>query len=293
MTILCIGSINIDHVYRMPALPKPGETVLSTGYSQGLGGKGANMAMAAARAGADVHFCGAVGSDVSWPKDSLAQDQIDVQAVALADVPTGHALIYVNEAAENMIAVHSGANHALTKTQIATALDRLRPGDWVLLQNETNLVPHAAEAARHRNLNVAYAAAPFDPMAAAAVLTHTTFLAVNAIEAEQLSNHLGRSLDTPSDIGCLVTRGADGASFLQNGEAHQAKAFPVQPIDTTGAGDTFLGVFLAGLDHAMPVDQALCRASAAAALQVTRPGAADAIPKAAEIDGFLADNPLD
>lgn len=287
MSILCIGSINIDHVYRVGRHPAPGETLSDKGHAVHLGGKGANMSLAAAAAGARLRHVGAVGAEGTWCRDRLAVAGVDVSAVVEVDGATGHAIIMVDDAGENIILIHAGANRALTEAQIEGAIASASPGDWVLLQNETNLVPFAARAARAAGLKVAYAAAPFDAEAAREVLPHVDLLAVNEVEAAQLADALGTTAETLPVPAVLVTMGAEGAHLTQAGEIFEVSAFPVTPVDTTGAGDTFLGYALAALDAGSAPADALRRAAAASAIQITRPGAADAIPTAAEVDAFL------
>ena len=290
MSILCIGSINIDHVYRVNRHPGPGETLPDDSYAVHLGGKGANMSLAAAAAGAQVSQVGAIGSEGTWCRDRLSAAGVGVWGIADTDAVTGHAVVMVDQSGENIILIHAGANRALTEAQIAPAISRAAPGDWVLLQNETNLVAHAAAMARRAGLKVAYAAAPFDAGAAVDVLPHVDLLAVNEVEAAQLATALGTQAETLPVPAVLITRGAEGAVYRDGGTTLATPAFPVTPIDTTGAGDTFLGYFLAGLDNDATAEDALSRASAASAIQITRPGAADAIPLAAEVDAFLADH---
>lgn len=288
MTILCIGSVNIDNTHRVTAHPAPGETVLDKGHIRGLGGKGANMSLAAAAMGADIAHAGAIGADGDWCRDQMAGKGIDVTDLVTVEAATGHAIIMVDDAAENVIVVHSGANMALTPDLIDQAIGRRSAGDWALLQNETNLVPKAAAAARAAGLKVAYAAAPFDAEAVASVLPHTDLLAVNQVEAAQLADHLGQSIENLDVPTILITLGADGAVFRTDGAEIRTPAFNVDPVDTTGAGDTFLGAFLAGMDMRKAPAEALRRAAAAAALQVTKPGAGEAIPTLEELEAFLA-----
>ncbi|MDT8344181.1 MAG: PfkB family carbohydrate kinase [Thermohalobaculum sp.] len=288
MTIVNLGSINIDHVHRVPHFPAPGETLADTGYAAGLGGKGLNQSLAAAAAGARVVHAGAVGADGGWAVARLRTAEIDTEAVATVPQATGHAVILVDPAGENQIVIHAGANRAIPEAAIRAALARARPGDWFLTQNETNGAVEAARAAKAQGLRVAYAAAPFDAAACAAMLPHADLIAVNEGEAEALTAHLGRP---PEGVAMLVTLGARGARYQGPEERAETPAFPVTPVDTTGAGDCFTGFFLAGLDAGLPVARALRRAAAAAAICVTRPGAADAIPTGAEVDRFLADHP--
>ena len=289
MTIFNLGSINIDHVYRVAHLPGPGETVSDLGYAQGLGGKGVNQSLAAAAAGARVHHIGAVGADGGWIVERLAAAGVDVADLATVAAATGHAVVCVDAGGENQIVIHGGANRALTVAQIDRALARARPGDWFLAQNETNLIAEGFARAQALGLKTAYAAAPFEAATAAGLIGSVDLLAVNEVEAGQLAAHLGTAVDTLPVPELLVTLGARGARYRARETVCEVAAFPVTPVDTTGAGDTFLGSFLAARDGGAEPEAALRQAAAAAALQVTRPGAADAIAAADEVAAFLAE----
>ncbi|MDO5703758.1 MAG: ribokinase [Paracoccus sp. (in: a-proteobacteria)] len=289
MAIWNLGSINIDHIYRLDHLVRPGETIAAHSYALGLGGKGANQSVAAARAGARVHHIGAMGHGDDWVIAALHKAGVDTTHVArLHDHATGHAIILLDAQGENAIVIHPGANRALNLNP--AALTAMRPGDTLLIQNETNLQAPAAATARERGLRVIYSAAPFDVEAVRAMLGLATILAMNAGEAEAMFAALG---ENPPVEGLLITRGAQGAEYrdLRSGRITHCPAFRVQPVDTTGAGDCFAGYFAAALDAGLTIADALRRASAAAAIQVTRPGAGDAMPTAVETDAFLKDHP--
>jgi ribokinase len=287
MSIFNLGSINIDHVYRVAHLPGPGETVADIGYASGLGGKGVNQSIAAALAGAQVHHIGAVGADGKWIIDRLAAVAIDIGDLVVVEGATGHAIVCVDAKAENQIIIHGGANRALTLAQIDQALARAQPGDWFLAQNETNLIAEGFATAKTRGLKTAFAAAPFEAAAAAGLIGSVDLLAVNQVEAAQLAQHMGMDADALPVPELLVTLGARGARYRAGDRVCEVAVFPVTPVDTTGAGDTFLGAFMAARDGGADPEAALRQASAAAAIQVTRPGAADAIPTAAEVAAFL------
>ncbi|MDH3666824.1 MAG: ribokinase [Paracoccaceae bacterium] len=289
MSIFNLGSINIDHVYRVTALPGPGETVSDKGYASGLGGKGVNQSLAAAAAGARVLHIGATGADGRWIAERLRQAGIGTDHLAEIDGATGHAVVCVDDAGENQIVIHGGANRALTEAQIADALRTANEGDWFLAQNETNLVASGFAMARAAGLRKAYSAAPFDPEMTAQLVDNVDLLAVNQIEAAQLADHLGVAPECLPVPELLITMGAQGARYQAGGEVHQVAAFAVETMDTTGAGDTFLGAFLAARDQGEAPHAALRRAAAMAAIQVTRTGAADAIPTGAEVRAFLAE----
>ncbi|WP_126975254.1 ribokinase [Frigidibacter oleivorans] len=290
MTIYNLGSINIDHVYRLPHLPGPGETLAALDYRTGLGGKGANQSAAAARAGARVVHLGAVGPDGGWTLDRLRGWGVEVDHVARVEAATGHAIINVDAAGENSIVIHHGANHGFAFDAVDRALAGAAPGDLLLLQNETAHQARAAMLAAGRGLRVMYSAAPFEVAAVQAVLPHVTLLALNAVEAAQLSAALGCAPEAVPVPQLLITRGAAGADWIEPARGlHLHVASPkVAAVDTTGAGDTFAGYLAAGLDAGDPPEAALRRAAAAAALKVTRHGTADAIPARAEVEAFLA-----
>ena len=283
--IYSLGSINADHFYRLSHLPTPGETLAVETCTRMLGGKGANQSIAAVRAGACVVHIGALGPDGSWMRDVLADAGVDVTHVTEAGTASGHAIVMVDASGENTIVIHPGANRALNPSQIEVALRDARPGDWLLMQNETNCQGEAARIARSQGLQVAYSAAPFDVDAVRSVMPFVSLLILNAVEDAQLLQELS-VVDVPMR---LVTRGAKGAEWVdeKSGKAVFVPAFRVPAIDTTGAGDCFAGYAVAGLATGFAPAQALRRASAAAALQVQRPGASEAIPTAAEVDAFL------
>jgi len=285
MTIYNLGSINIDHVYRLRALPRPGETLLARSYDRGLGGKGANQSIAAARAGADVVHIGAMGMGDDWVPERLAAAGIEVSAILrLPGEATGHAIILVDENGENSIVLHGGANLALPEDMASRPA--FARGDILLMQNETNLQARTAARARQAGARVIYSAAPFSIGALREMLPHISILAVNGIEARDTFAAFGEELPVE---GLLITRGAEGAEFrdLRQGRVWHQPAFPVRAVDTTGAGDCFAGWFAAGLARDETPQDALRHAAAAAALQVTRHGAGNAMPDRAEVAEFL------
>ena len=288
MAIFNFGSINIDHVYRVDRFAEPGETILVEEYSAGLGGKGANQSIAAARAGAKVRHIGAVGSDGAWILERFSAEGIDTVAILTSEKATGHAVIQVDNRGENLILVHSGSNAALSPEQVETAVREMESGDWLLFQNETNLTSEIAAAGKARGVKVAYSAAPFVVEKTQPILGDVDFICVNALEAETLARHIGCVVSSIPVARLLVTHGSDGAEYRTAEGSWRVAAFPVEAVDSTGAGDTFLGYFLAALDQGEEDEAALAIASAAAAIQVTRPGAADAIPRKDETKAFLA-----
>jgi ribokinase len=285
MAIWNLGSINADMVYALPHLPTAGETLAALDLQQFLGGKGANMSVAAARAGSHVCHIGAVGPDGGWAVDRLLEYGVDTRHIAQIDTPTGHAIIAVDRQAENQIILFPGANREITSDQLGQALTQAASGDILVLQNETNMQPEAAKMGRDLGLRVCYAAAPFDAEAVQSVLPCLDILFLNEVEAQQLQHATGK---TPMELGVadvIITLGAKGARHFcaETGDTFDIPAHTVTAVDTTGAGDTFTGYVLSGLDRCLPMPQAMALASRAAALMVTRSGTADVIPDLKEV----------
>jgi len=285
MAIYNLGSINADLTYRVPHLPAPGETLGARSMTRGLGGKGANMSVAAARAGARVVHLGAVGRDGGWMIDRMLEYGVDTRRIAVLDNPSGHAVIAVEDAGENLILLFAGANRCIAPESIAEALEGAGPEDLFVCQNETNAQRDGAELASARGLRVAYAAAPFDAEAVTAVLPLLDLLVLNEVEAQQLQAATGRTPETLPVRDVVVTLGAKGCRWINTdtGTTRDFAALKVTPVDTTGAGDTFTGYLLAGLDRGLPMPTALEMAQRAAALMVTRYGTADVIPDLKEV----------
>ncbi|SHF06353.1 ribokinase [Loktanella atrilutea] len=286
MAIWNLGSINADFVYAVPHMPGPGETLAATGREIFLGGKGTNMSVAAARAAAVVHHIGAVGDDGEWAVDRLMEYGVDTRFIARVDEDTAQAVIAVDANGENMIILFPGANDAIPQAILQEAMAEAETGDWLLIQNETNLQRTAATLGKKMGLKVAYAAAPFDADRVKAVLPHLDLLVLNRVEADQLEFATGERPEALGVRDVIVTLGADGADWFGPEGKRHFDAIPVTPVDTTGAGDTFTGYVLAGLDRGQPMAQAINLAMRAAALMVTRHGTADVIPDLKDLEGF-------
>ncbi|MDP4991624.1 MAG: ribokinase [Marivita lacus] len=285
MTVFNLGSINADLFYRVPHLLAPGETLATTKHSRGLGGKGANMSVAIARAAARAVHIGAVGSDGRWAVERLLEYGVDTRSIVELDTVTGHAVIMVDDQGENAILIHPGANRALTETHIDSALGAASEEDFFLFQNETSGQVEGATLASARGMRVVYAAAPFDAKAVEAVLPMLDILVVNAVEAQQLTDELGVALADLPVRDVIVTLGGDGCRWINTDEGTEQTfpAIPVTAVDTTGAGDTFTGFLVAALDRGLPMEQAISLGQQAGAIMVTRQGTADVIPDLKDI----------
>jgi ribokinase len=278
-----LGSINIDNFYEVPHLPAPGETLAAVSYGFGLGGKGANMSVAAARGAARISHIGAIGSEGHWTLDRLMEYGVDTPHISQIEVPTGHANIVVDSSGENNIVLFQGANVKLTEAMIGRALSAASTGDFLLMQNETNGQEYASETARSLGLRVAYAAAPFEADAIGRLLGRVDLLVLNEIEATQLEAATGKSVGALGVPDVVVTLGAQGCKWVSNASEKHFDAYPAEAVDTTGAGDTFTGYLVAGLDRGLDMEAAIDLALKAGALMVTRRGTADVIPDLKEI----------
>ncbi|MFA8386025.1 MAG: ribokinase [Pelagibaca sp.] len=285
MAVYNLGSINADLFYRVPHLLTPGETLASMQHSRGLGGKGANMSVAIARAAARAVHIGAVGPDGRWAVERLLEYGVDTRNIVELDTVTGHAVIMVDDQGENAILIHSGANRALTETHIASALGAATSEDVFLFQNETSGQVEGATLASAKGMRVIYAAAPFDAKAVEAVLPMLDILVVNAVEAQQLTDALGVAVMELPVRDVIVTLGGDGCRWINTDERTEQTfpAIPVTAVDTTGAGDTFTGFLVAALDRGLPMEQAISLGQQAGAIMVTRHGTADVIPDLKDI----------
>ncbi|MET2830290.1 ribokinase [Mesorhizobium shangrilense] len=296
--IIVVGSINLDLIANVDRLPGPGETVGGSGFATAPGGKGANQALAAARAGATVRMVGAVGKD-SFANDALAllrDGKIDLSGVGETFASTGTALIMVGGDGENMIAVVPGANDSVLPGDLSKAF--LKKGDVVLLQHEIPLqtVDAALDAARAAGAITVLNTAPFRGEAAA-FLGKADYVVANEtefdlyVEALSLSgrDRTARMRDFADKTGrtIVVTLGGDGVMAATPADILAVPAMKITPVDTVGAGDTFCGYFAAGLSSGLPLEQALARAGAAGSLACLKPGAQPAIPLAKDVDAAL------
>jgi ribokinase len=283
-SVLVIGSINADLVVTLDRLPEAGETVTGGRFARHGGGKGANQAVAAARAGARVRFAGAVGDDDlgAAALDELRSEGVDVGSIArLEGGATGVALIAVDREGRNQIAVASGANARVDAALVARALDAapLGPGDVVLLGFE---VPDEAVVAGARAAADAGARAILNPAPARPLpdemLAHAVVLTPNGLEAATLTGETepaaaARALVRRTGAAVIVTVGADGAVLATGDGIAEIPAPEVDVVDTTGAGDAFNGVLAAGLAAGEEVEEAARRAVEAASASVRRAGA--------------------
>ncbi|MBC2596018.1 ribokinase [Ruficoccus amylovorans] len=300
--IVVYGSINIDMIVEAAHLPRPGETVLGNDFRMSCGGKGANQAVAAAKAGADVAFIGRIGQDGFGGRalESLSKVGIDTSRIGIDPTShTGVALISVAPSGENQITVSSGANAFLSKTDIRRSAPALAQARIALAQLEIPLsaVCEAAMLAAENGIPFILNPAPAFALPRD-LLELTSFITPNESECEILTgirpdskSALGKAAEqlmAQGVKGVLITLGKRGTYFATAERHLLIEAFPVQARDTTGAGDTFNGAFAVALADGLAPEEAIRFANAAAALSVTRTGTHDAAPLRSEIQSHLA-----
>lgn len=292
--IVVVGSANMDYVVPVKRLPVPGETVPGGDLVTSFGGKGANAAVAAARLGGKVRLIGCVGEDAAGGEylAHLTQQGVDISAVRrVSGRPTGSALIFVDEHGENMIAVAPGANHALGLTDIEAAVPLIREASVLLCQFEMPLecVRAAIEVANDADVRVILNPSPMsDRFNWEAVLID--YLVLNAGEAQALTGRQAPEIDNVRSRGrsgnTIVTRGALPTLFSGIGGVGEIAAFPVNCVDTVGAGDTFVGALAVAVAEGRALPESVKFANAAAALSTTKVGAQVSMPSRAEVEGF-------
>ncbi|WP_277810762.1 ribokinase [Chromohalobacter canadensis] len=294
------GSINIDYVYRVSHLVRPGETLSSQSFTQVLGGKGANQSLAMARAGGDVTHWGRVSQNDRWVLEILAQAGVNTSLIELTADASGHAIIQVDDHAENAIILSPGANHGFSERHLEALMTSVSTDDWLLLQNECNALESVMMLAARHGMRIAFNPAPLGDNVHALPLELCQILFLNRGEAAALAGldeHAGVAelmdvlYQRLPKVELVLTLGRDGVRYQYGAQRLELPAFPVDAVDTTAAGDTFIGYFMAARQRNAPIETCLHEASAAAALCVQKSGAAPSIPLASEVAATSRDWP--
>lgn len=287
--ILCYGSLNLDYVYQLPHFVQPGETISSTCRQVNCGGKGLNQAIAAARAGAQVFQAGKTGAEGQMLRDTLTDSGVDVSLLANWDGPNGHAIIQVDANGQNCIILFGGSNQEIRREEVDKVLSHFGPGDWLMLQNEINELAYIMETAAQRGMSIVLNPSPIDEDLLKLPLELVDLFVFNEIEGaalsgtqdeEEILNILRKKWPNSKLLLTLGSRGCvydDGTVRLRQG------IYKAHAVDTTAAGDTFTGYFMAAMAAGELPARALDLASKAAAIAVSRPGAAPSIPTMEEV----------
>ena len=280
MNVVNFGSLNLDHVYAVDHFCRAGETIHTAGYTQNAGGKGLNQSIAVARSGQTLCHAGMLGAGGEPLAQLLEGCGVDLRYLGRTETPQGHAIIQVQPDGQNCIFLYGGSNQAVTPEDIDAVLSHFAPGDYLLMQNELSNFTYLLRAAVGRGLRVVLNASPISGEVLAADLTGVDWLVVNEITAEE--GYAALRARYPG-LGILLTLGSEGSVSWKDGAEIRQCAYPVQAVDTTGAGDTFMGYFVGCLAQGMERKDAMQYAAMAASIAVTRPGAAPSIPMMAEV----------
>lgn len=289
MKIVVFGSLNIDHTYHVPHMLRVGETLSSISYTRSVGGKGFNQAVALSRAGAEVCFAGAIGADGVFLTDYLRQCGVDTSCVHQIDEPTGHAIISVDTQGNNSILLFGGANQKITNTMIEEMLEKAEAGDWILLQNEINEGDRVIRAAHEKGMQIILNPSPVSRALLGWPLELVSWMILNEVEGEDITGKrdpqeiLDELLRRYPTCRIVLTLGEKGALYADSHSRYAQPACPCEVKDTTAAGDTFTGYFLHSAAKGEDIPCALYLAAKAAAIAVSRPGAAISIPEAGEV----------
>lgn len=291
MKVLNYGSLNIDYVYSVPHFIAPGETMSAEKLLVNAGGKGANQAASLAKAGLEVFMAGKLGHDGEFILKLLRSYGADTSNVTVTDEPSGHAIIQVDRNAQNGIILYGGGNKSIKENEIQDVFSKFGPGDWLVIQNEINNLDAIIRTAKKKGMKICFNIAPFDDAALSLPLDLVDIIVVNEIEGaglagtkccnfEKMMDELERKYPHSS---ILLTVGKAGAYWISDGKRihHPIIDYPV--VDTTAAGDTFIGYFLASRIYGNDIRKALYHASKASGIAVSRSGAMQSIPDRKEV----------
>ena len=293
MKIYNFGSLNVDRVYGVEDFVRAGETILAKSLSFFPGGKGLNQTIALARAGANVYHVGCIGRDGGILKDTLVENQVPLTYVKELDADGGHTALQVSESGQNAIIVYSGTNHMLTENFVDEVMQTIEPGDYVLMQNEINLVPYIIRKAKEAGAQVALNPSPITKELMSYPLEMVDLFIVNEIEGEAVTGEkepqkiLTAFREKYPHAKIILTLGSEGSCYQDETTFAMQEIYKNTVVDTTGAGDTYCGYLLTCLMEDVPVKEALHMATAASSIAVSRQGAAPSIPKREEVEAFL------
>lgn len=293
MRIVNFGSMNLDHVYTLPHFIVGGETLLAEGLTDCLGGKGLNQSLAVARSGAEIFHAGMLGVGGEPLKACLDESGVNTSLLRPCDAPQGHTVIQIDPNGQNCIIVYGGSNQELDRNYIDETLARFSAGDYLMLQNEISNLDYVLEVAAARGMKIVLNASPINDALLKLDFSKLEWLVVNEIECAAIAGcddaeAAYEALKTRyPNTGILLTLGSEGSCSWKDGEEIRQCAYPVKAVDTTGAGDTFVGYFVGCLTRGCDRQTAMQRASMASSIAVTRMGAAPSIPLMKEVEEKL------
>lgn len=289
MKVLNFGSLNYDYVYRVDHVVMPGETIASKSLETFSGGKGLNQSIALARAGAPVYHAGMVGEDGTLLLSTLSENKVDTSLIRQVEGKSGHAIIQLDKNAQNCILLYGGANRQITREYVDQIIAGFEEGDILLLQNEINLLDYVIERAYAQGMRILLNPSPLDEALEKCDLSKISIFLLNEIEGAQISGKIEPQEILASihaaypDCQVVLTLGQDGAIYSDGNKQIRQPIFPVTAVDTTAAGDTFTGYFIAGLLEEKSPEQIMRQAALASSIAVSRMGAAPSIPYREEV----------
>lgn len=289
MQFLNIGSLNLDYVYNVDHIILPGETEATSSRNIFLGGKGINQSCALAKAGVEVYHAGLIGPDGSAFLDACRKYGVRSDYVKVIDTPTGHTIIQLDKNGQNSILLYGGANQMLTQEYVDEVLSHFGAGDMLLLQNEVNMLSYIVDRAYENGMQITLNPSPFNEALGAVDLSKISVFILNEVEGYQITGKRdpGEILTEMSQrfpkAKIMLTLGVDGAIYQEGSHRLFQPIFPVKAVDTTAAGDTFTGYFLAGLSEGLSIHETLRRSAKASSIAVGRPGAVPSIPYREEV----------
>lgn len=298
MKVLNFGSLNIDYVYSLDHFVQKGETISSDALHIFPGGKGLNQSVALGRAGVTVSHAGAVGKDGDFLLELLKESCVNIKYIqVLEGVQTGTAIIQNDKSGDNCIILYSGANHQITKEQIANTISDFEKGDFLVLQNEINGMESIMRVAEEKGLKIVLNPSPMNVKILELPLQYVDYFVLNEVEAAQIlgldnisekdGEKFVRELhDAYPRAKIVLTLGAEGSIYFDGEKLYRQRAYKTEVVDTTAAGDTFSGFFIAGILRGDTLEQAMDTAARAAGIAISRPGAAPSIPKIEEVLEF-------
>lgn len=293
MKVLNYGSLNYDYVYAVDHMVRPGETLSSFNMETHFGGKGLNQSIALAKAGAKVYHAGMVGEDGEELIQICNRYGVLTDHITQHEGRSGHAVIQVSSGGENCIILFQGANGKNTKEKIRNVLSDFSKGDVLLLQNEINLLNELIEEGWKKGMKIVLNPSPMNEAVLKCDLNKISLFLLNEVEGYQLTGEreAGRIADRMGALypnaETVLTIGRQGCVYVNRGETHLCGSFSVETVDTTAAGDTFTGYYIASMLQGKNIEDRLRIASAAAGIAVTRKGAVPSIPEAEEVKAFL------
>ena len=295
MKVLNIGSMNLDLVYSVDHIVQPGETEASFALDTFLGGKGLNQSMALAKAGVEVYQGGMIGEDGQVFLDACKQYGVKADYIRTIPGKSGHAVIQRDKNALNCILLYGGANQMLTEEYVDCVLADFGKDDILLLQNEVNQMPYIVDKAFEKGMQIALNPSPFNEKLDEVDMKKISIFLLNEVEGNQVTGLtdpdeiIAEMLTRFPNAKIVLTLGKDGAVYADASQKHFQPIFKVKAVDTTAAGDTFTGYFLAGLLDGMPVPEILKMSAKASSIAVTRAGAVPSIPYRDEVMAALAE----